>query len=179
MKEEKNIHFVDCGGNVGQSTKWVLSHYDVAKVDIFEPLEYNFKILQKSMLDQRINIHCKAVWVTDGVIDFYPQDFGKRVSSSLIKGKYNTSSIPVRVQTVDLAKWIILNTSKNHYNILKLDIEGAEYDLLPKLFKNNIDQYIDEWFIEFHGTKTPNYNKSVEEDFYNRGLKIKEWSFCE
>lgn len=175
----KKIHFIDCGGNIGQSTNWVLTHFDVARVDMFEPLPFNFNVLKSTMTDKRINLHNKAVWVENGEMCFYPQDYGRRVGSSLIKGKRNTARVPIKISAIDLAEWIDQNTSCNYYNILKLDIEGAEYDVLPHLFKNNIQAKIDEWFIEFHGTKTPNYKIEVEKDFYSRQLKFKDWGFCE
>lgn len=179
MKAKQKVHFIDCGGNIGQATKWVLERYDVDKIDIFEPLDFNYEILKKNFRDSRINLHKKAVWIKDEMVNFYIQDYGNRVGSTIIKGKWNTCQIPVQIEAIDLSNWIHQFIDESRYNILKLDIEGAEYDLLPYLFANSVDKKIDEWFIEFHGTKTPNYNKKVEQDFYSRQLKFREWGFCE
>jgi len=176
MKEK--IHFIDCGANIGQSAEWAVRHYgdDLLKVDSFEPQEENYVILEDAFKDNpKVETHQQAVWIEDTDMKFYQQNWGARTGSSLVKGKTSTDPIPVIVKGIDFGKWIQENVSNDNYNVLKMDIEGAEYDLLPHLL-DNVQKYIDEWFVEFHGKKAPNYNPEVEQRFYDLNLKCTKWT---
>jgi hypothetical protein len=43
--------------------------------------------------------------------------------------------------------------SKEDYIVLKVDIEGAEYEVLEKMFEDGSIEYIDELYIEWHYDK--------------------------
>ena len=123
-------------------------------------------------------MHEVAVWKKDEVRSFYPQIWGARTGSSLIAGKYSTDpNISIDMICIDLARWIEDNHIKGVHTILKIDIEGAEYDLLPYLLSTKVPDLVDEWFIEFHGeNKTPNYNAQVEKDFKERFPSWVDWN---
>ena len=55
----------------------------------------------------------------------------------------------ITVKTIDLSEWLILNCNfVNETVVLKLDIEGAEYKVIPRLFEKNLHQLIDAWLVE-------------------------------
>jgi hypothetical protein len=56
---------------------------------------------------------------------------------------------------VDSIKNIMGNLGHTHIDILKLDIEGAEYDVLYHLTQTNILSYINELWGEWHLDKFP------------------------
>ena len=60
---------------------------------------------------------------------------------------------PIEVECVDLDKWIKGNFNKTDFIVLKLDIEGAEYKVLPHMIKNGSIDYINHIFIEWHWNK--------------------------
>jgi len=176
---KKDVHYIDCGANIGQSIQWALSKFSVLKIDAFEPLEYNFLILiNKYGNYSNIYLHQEAVWIKNGILDFYIDNSKKKLGSSLIKGKRVVNGGSVKVICVDLLKWIQKNVNSQNHNILKMDIEGAEYDVLPYLLNNGIEEYIDEFFVEFHGGKTPNRNIEFENKFKLRS-DYTDWGFCE
>jgi FkbM family methyltransferase len=177
---DKKVHFIDCGANVGQSIFWALKNIgdNLIKIDSFEPQLENFDILQERYgYDDLIQLHNVAVWVADETRKFFVQDWGARTGSSLIQGKSSTNSnIYQTTRCIDLVSWIRNNVSTNNYNILKMDIEGAEHDLLPYLFENNVHDIIDEWYIEFHGSeKTPNYNPETVNNVKKYTKKWTDW----
>ena len=47
------------------------------------------------------------------------------------------------IPIIDLSLWIQENTYKDDYVILKLDVEGAEFDILRKMIKDGTFQWID------------------------------------
>ena len=63
----------------------------------------------------------------------------------------NITSAPVikQAQCIDLSDWVFKNVSKENYNILKIDIEGAEYPVINHLLDTGAYEYIDEWLVEF------------------------------
>jgi len=60
------------------------------------------------------------------------------------------------VQCIDLSEWVFKNLNKENYNVLKIDIEGAEYKVIDHLLKTGAHEYIDEWLVEFtHKSRAP------------------------
>ena len=49
------------------------------------------------------------------------------------------------IPVVDLSSWIQTYTSKDDYVILKLDVEGAEYDILKKMLVDGTFEWIDKY----------------------------------
>jgi len=178
MKDK--VHFIDCGANVGQTVRWVLGEYRdrLCRIDSFEPQTENFKVLEERYAGkEKVFLNQKAVWTEDGEKIFFLQNWGARTGSSLVRGKSSTSQKTIeKVECIDLARWIRENTIAENYNILKLDVEGAEYDIIPHLLEMNIHNIIDEWCIEFHGSvKTPNYDPDVITNIKKYAKKIVDW----
>ena len=183
----KNIRFIDCGANIGQSIDWakkIFSNNNL-KVDSFEPLPLNIQTLKNKYSNEKnITIHDCAVSTADGMATFYCQHWGARTGSSLTKkemtgaptGKKELKDL-ITVKTIDLARWLKLNIMPNEIPVLKIDIEGSEYDVLPHLFENKIHHMIDYWLIEFHSTKkSPNYNGQVIDDTKKNVKVFANWA---
>lgn len=147
--------FIDCGANHGQSVEnfkkfwddW--KDYDIHTFEANPKLFYNF---DKYKDVKNITFHPCAIWIEDGTVDFY---LGKHDGSSVCKNKRtgNLSKTPTIVKSVDLSNWIKTNFSVDDYIILKMDIEGGEYDVIPHLLANNTFSYVNEFYIEFHNGK--------------------------
>tara|TARA_Y100000361_G_scaffold126132_1_gene119945 strand:+ start:317 stop:1165 length:849 start_codon:yes stop_codon:yes gene_type:complete len=80
---------------------------------------------------------------------------------SLARIGSETNLETVQVESVDLSEWIKNNFKKEDYIILKLDVEGAEYEILEKFFDVGAIEYINEVFIEFHNERC---GKAEEDD---------------
>jgi len=52
--------------------------------------------------------------------------------------------------TRDIASFIKKTSSVEDYVVLKMDVEGAEWKLLPHFIENHVIDYIDELFVEIH-----------------------------
>ena len=48
-----------------------------------------------------------------------------------------------KIPVVDLSQWIQKHTSPDDYVIFKLDVEGAEFDILDKMLKDGTFKWID------------------------------------
>ena len=60
---------------------------------------------------------------------------------------------PDIVECVAFSKWIKDNCNESDNIILKMDIEGSEYDIIEKMIKEGTIKYINKLFIEWHNTK--------------------------
>lgn len=177
--------FIDCGANNGSSIELFLSKYPNASKFEIHSFECNPKLVQQ--LNQKyphknfpsIFIYNKAVSIKDGESNFY---IGNHLSSSLRVDKktggikYNN---PFKVVTVDLHNFIVSNFSQEDYIILKLDIEGSEYDILPHLLQQNTFTFVNELFGEWHWTKLKNvsqlFHDELEKKLLEKGVMMKKW----
>ena len=69
----------------------------------------------------------------------------------------------IEVESIDLSKWIMNNFSKEDFIVLKMDIEGAEYRIIPKMFEDGSVNYINYAFIEWHDWVMPEFKNSTRE----------------
>ena len=90
----------------------------------------------------------------------------------------NVGSISAMVDCIDLSKWIFENLNKANHNVLKLDIEGAEYKVVDHLLETGASEYIDEWLVEFTDElKVPeSFDQGIIDRFMATNPKYTNWS---
>ncbi|XP_070538219.1 uncharacterized protein [Ptychodera flava] len=85
----------------------------------------------------------------------------------------------IAIPSVDLSQWVQQNTKKEDYVIFKLDVEGAEWEILEKMLKDGTFAWIDKYYGEFHGF-AKYYTKKQQQDIRQRlkeaGVKPMDWS---
>lgn len=153
--------FIDCGANVGQETVPVGN--SGATVYAFEPEPIAFEILEEKVKGMpNVHIYKKAVYSKSGKmklfrdkeIDADPVLYSE--GSSLFSAKNNVNSDNyVEVDVIRLVDFIKDKKIKK-IKVLKIDIEGAEYDLLNDLIDNGIHLITDIILLEFHAHKIKN-----------------------
>lgn len=159
--------FIDGGANVGQSLEAFcngqpdIGEYEIFcleasqdKYNILKPLERKIAKFKDQAKD--INFINKAIWIENGVIDFY--DTGNESSSITDRPASSDKQIssfmkPISVQSLDLSEWVQENFSKDDHIVLKLDVEGAEYEVFEKLCNSGVIQWFDHIYCEIHGLK--------------------------
>ena len=142
---------LDCGANQGQSYEWFMKNRDDSdeyEVHCFEPVP-SFK---HHFENKNLTFHSDAIWVEDGTIDFYEKG---GLSSTLYPNKIDNQGKGTRVivSCIDFSKFIKDNFKLSEYIIVKMDIEGAEYKVIEKMLEKGIFEYVDEFYVEFHGAK--------------------------
>ena len=139
---------VDCGANIGLSTLYFKTAYPQARVIVFEPDASNFQLLSQNCMQnglQQVELHQAAVWIENGFISFDAKETeGSRIAENSENGHH--------VKSIRLAD---LLESETKIDFLKIDIEGAEYEVLkdaaPQLYK------VENFFLEYHGKANETY----------------------
>lgn len=143
--KRKDPVIVDCGGFIGLSALFFKLKYPDAKVIVYEPDKKNYAIAKENIESWK-NIHDvtlinKAIWINEEPMEFIQTN---DMSSSLVKTKAQNQANIVKVETERLKN--ILNKK---IDFLKIDIEGAEYEVMMDIDSSLIN--VDNLFIEYHG----------------------------
>jgi len=159
---------IDCGANVGDISALFLTKK--ASVIAFEPDPMAFELLQQRFEGSK-NIECinKAVAHRASTAKLYfhahQQQNGNSaftVSSSIIQDKVNINTDnSIEIETVDLDRFI--SNLNKPVDILKMDVEGAEIEILKKMIKNGTYKRIGTILVETHETKIPGHKELVAE----------------
>jgi FkbM family methyltransferase len=205
--------YIDCGTHLGEGLKKHIKEFSMDeswKIYTFEANTFTYRLMQETIANgdlpkqyewarwENITYYNKAVWIEDGVIDFYCSntnvedvrknmpEFMKMHDSMVIDGELIThhqrSDYPVdgsstimpnfmrgmlhstgdylqrslkwetkvTVDSFDFSSWLRDNVSKEDNVVCKLDIEGAEFEVLKKCIADDTLRLIDHLDVEFH-----------------------------
>ena len=136
---------LDIGANVGLWTKYILSR-NARKVYCFEPNKKALSHLKYGLRnDNNATIVEKAVYKENATLKFYINDENSLTSSVLPESGHSPS---YDVDAISLENAINL-TGENKIDLVKIDIEGAEFDIIENLPQHVFDR-IDSFLIEYH-----------------------------
>lgn len=160
MFNNKNTTFIDIGANCGIATIILAKQNPMSIIYSFEPDKTVFELLQQNIkLNNLTNVKTfnKAV-SKEGVkyldLCLHPNYSGGNTTYSnthLLQTHFNGNIHSYRVECISLDK-IIEDNNITEIELLKIDCEGAEYDILYNsvYFKNNIVKNL---VGEFHNLK--------------------------
>ena len=165
--------YLDLGANNGETiNQFIRSVPESNEFEIFafEPNPVFWKKLE--MLGS--NLIRKAVWTENKMINFYVgHDNGSTVCLDKTTGDIDYDN-PIKVWAIDFSEWVKNNFSKDDYIIVKMDIEGAEFEVINKLIDCETINYFNEFKVEFHPNKIKQYTTTQAEEFIAKlqGLNI-------
>ncbi|XP_068634441.1 uncharacterized protein [Aristolochia californica] len=106
-------------------------------------------------------------------------------------GAKNSSAAEVnKIQGLDFASWLRNTVSEKDFVVMKMDIEGTEFDLIPRLVQSGAICLIDELFLECHynrwqkccpGERSPKYDKTYDQclelfsSLRRTGVLVHQW----
>ncbi len=156
----ENSVVIDCGANIGDITS-VFSRFG-CKVYSFEPTEKTFNVLQKRFKKQ-LNVECfkKAVHIRNENLKFYHHEFSKQneiywsTGNSLLQEKSNVNEDDYEiVECIDFVEFInSLVLKENQIDLVKIDIEGAEVELINYIIDSGSINNIKQIICEVHDKK--------------------------
>jgi FkbM family methyltransferase len=160
--------YLDLGANHGHTIRSYLNENPGTLVFGFEPNPTLASELKRQFAgpSSGVCVLAAAAWIWDGEVDLYP---GIRTdeSSTLLVGKVSEWPVdydaPMRVPSIDFDRWLLLNTNASDDIYLKMDIEGAEYEVLQRCMETGSIGRIRAARIEWHYDRYPNISKAEHE----------------
>jgi FkbM family methyltransferase len=158
---------VDCGANVGNVSAALLSMG--ARVYAFEPNPHVFRIIEQRFKSSGQRIQCipKGVWSSCRTSRLFhsplcaddPARWG--VSSSVVEDKPNVSAESYsQIELVDINDFIVSLNCR--VKLLKLDIEGGEFEVIEHLIEQGGIDRIDFLVAETHEKIIPSLRPKRE-----------------
>jgi FkbM family methyltransferase len=146
--------FIDAGAHEGVILNHFMSRHKGYVAYAFEPNPNT-----QTLLPPNTTFIRKAVWVEGENHDFFlfsndPASEGCTLIGTKTNKKLDREN-PIQVECVDFNQWVLKNTSVDDKIILKMDIEGAEYDVLSHMIKGGSLDRIDKLYVEWHWEKVP------------------------
>lgn len=136
-----HARILDCGANIGLSILYLKKCCPTARITAFEPDEVNFDLLQRNMAAfefSDITLRKEAVWKENTTVQFSNnQGMASHIEQGAAMGSSSIKAIRLR------------DFLDEQIDFLKLDIEGAEYEVLMDCHDKLAN--VQRMFIEYHG----------------------------
>lgn len=164
---------LDAGANVGFFT--ALAKIKGAKrIYSVEPDPAAFDCLEKNFIHDS-NVICLNKAICDRTdIVLFDLSLGSSVASTINKYNKQADTHTIFVESFSLSTFFTL---EKNINLLKLDIEGAEYEVLNAL-SSYYYKKINQIFLEFHGDPKPLFHKLQKEGYAAEYRDSNENSDC-
>lgn len=155
---------VDCGFNQGIVATRLLNAlpgFSLAGFEVQQDIQHFAANVKASFPDRQIHVTYAAAGTTDGTIEYYePSKWGKNYKggTTTVGSKQSMAidySRPKTAPCVDLAKWLVAHVPAESFVFMKMDIEGAEYDVIEHLLVTGAIDRIDVLAVEWHAEKFP------------------------
>ena len=164
--------FVDIGSHNGQTILKAIQ--TIPDCDIYIGIEPVISLIEQSKKRIPSEYKDKVIFVNLAIdcLDsdmkmstFYEDINPAQLGSSLISDKIITKKREIEVLSFDVLFFFDVFLKKYSEIILKIDIEGKEYDILEKLLTTNIlKERVKKLYIEWHWYKT----SSISEDRHKK-----------
>src|SRR5437588_2159945 len=132
---------LDVGGYEGQWASDIFSRY-LCRIHIFEPVpEFASKIAKRFAANGQIKVHCLALGARSGE------------SVLIVKGDASSASLkggPQVTAQVTTPESMFASEGIDEVALMKVNIEGAEYDLLEHLVATGLIARIHRLQVQFH-----------------------------
>jgi FkbM family methyltransferase len=175
IKSADDLVVIDIGLNIGATSLFLSKQEKVKRIyayELFKPT-YEAALLNFEMNDSS---KIKAFNVGLGAetkqfkLPYTPASKARMGLSGVPANEQFSDVVEVEVSMKDVAEEIIRlhNSEPNIKKFCKIDCEGAEYEILDRLFQKNAAQLIDRYIIEWHTLSTDN----IEKQFLSLGFDL-------
>ena len=178
--------FIDCGAHNGCSVRKFRKLYDPERNYEFHSFEPN-STTALDFNEPGVNFYQKAVTATGKVVPFFVHSIDDFACTTYRKkgilpncgSPRAGNTLLQEVESVRLSKFIKDNFSPDDHIVLKLDIEGEEYNVIPDLFETGAIELVNELYLEWHShwmNESNEVDKELEEKIKNKGIiLINDW----
>jgi FkbM family methyltransferase len=142
LKESSIV--LDLGGYEGQWASDIFSRY-ACQIIVFEPIDsYAVKIQKRFSSNNKIEV-CKYGLGASS----RSETINIAADGSSVFSKVQNISGVEKIQILDVKEWIE-ERGFGHIDLVKINIEGGEYELLERLIELNLVGIIDNIQVQFH-----------------------------
>eukprot|EP01018_Ginkgo_biloba_P030230 Gb_17852 [translate_table: standard] len=144
--------YIDIGANSYKSSigAWFQSHYPKQKhkFDIFA-IEADGSFGKHYADHPEVQFVPYAAWIKNESLTFGSYDGqNQQTVGPSVKPKFS------RVRGFDLATWLMKTVTADDYVVMKMDVGGSEFQILPRMLKTGAICLVDELFLECHYEST-------------------------
>lgn len=164
---KSDLTMVDMGAHIGLFTSYALPH--AKKIYCFEPDANNFEALTKNKKSngwKNVHLHRKAITGSGKPIRLYHSS--NPTAHTIVRGDENDSEL---VQSWTISDFFE-QTGEKWVDFIKLDIEGAEFEVLCGLHFEKHSDKIGMIIGEMHDWAGRNYNQ-LKWSLVDNGFKVK------
>jgi FkbM family methyltransferase len=133
---------------VGEDISWDIAIIELYHVQVyaFDPTPKSIEWVRQQKNPTQFQFYDYGIADHDGILQFYPPEDITHVSHTILY-KAQTAVKMVELPVKQLAT-IMSEVGHKHIDILKMDIEGAEYRVLDNILKNGLS--VTQILVEFH-----------------------------
>lgn len=147
---------IDCGASNGSAIEELDGTYGgFDKIYAIEPNPENIRQINSD--SSRLTTLEAAISTSDGDVRLFlsEQYDGSTLYPSKLSGRIDQDNF-ITVKAIDFSEWLARNVTANDYVVCKMDVEGAEFDVLEHLLKTKRMRLIDILLVEWHPSRFPN-----------------------
>ena len=145
---------------------------------LWAPMYGSLESIRQRFNFQSLDFHSVAVGTVDAMVDFSPSS-GANAQVRPAKAGSNGAR---QVRSIDFASWLARHVRLRDFVVVKMDIEGMEFSLLPDLIARGVAPLIDELFLECHhaesfgnGPYTYADCIALHRHVYDAGVWVHDW----
>ena len=107
----------------------------------------------------RVVLQRKAAWIEDGEIEFARVRGFRAWNSTVVRakgtrGEWSGSGDVIRVPCFDFSAWLC---ELGAPAVVKLDVEGAEFEILERMVDEGTDLLVSQLLVEWHDDRMPGF----------------------
>ena len=182
----RNI-YIDCGANLGQGFERLKSVYDLSEYEIymFDIIPTACKFLEQTY--PHAKIINKGIWSRNETRDIKIENAtlkgvsGVGYESNVLQDTYKISNSGlhhswnvIKINCIDFSMFLSEFSVEDEI-FVKMDIEGAEYEVMDRLIETGTLKYIKNLNIEWHPDSRNDKPKDIEyynEEFRKHNIKL-------
>lgn len=140
-------------GKIAENATWTIYAFE-ANAKFNKDLDKTIRIFNNST-KHKLNVYKEtAAWKYDGTVDFYAENVTGFGLGSSIESTHpdvvKSGAAKLSVACRDIGKMLKETHKKDNYVVMKIDIEGSEYELILDLIKKDTLKFVNHFAIEFH-----------------------------
>lgn len=153
---------IDCGfnqGHVAANMLRALPSFSLIGFEVQQDIQVYSRTVKDKFPGRSVDVIYSAASTVDGEIRYFePRNWGKNYKGGTTtlesKSQLNDNYLePKSAPALDFAKWLSTNIKIGTFVFVKMDIEGAEYDVIDHLLNTGAIDFISVIAVEWHAHK--------------------------